>query len=430
MESKIGWIDFSPSQKARVKRFMDMIDAGGMLDELGVGVIRDSISNEIFPGFSTLYTRAKYFFITPYILLDWYRSCRNNNKQDGVEYFNKVEREVNEIISQYFKKSQNNEESYFGKRTRGGELRRQPSEVYWNGIKRLKLVDTERLKLVDSAGSLEQMLNHKPYANDELRSNDKGNGIVTEPGEQEASSLVCVPPFPHWYEYIEENGLKLHEQEAETLKQHLLDNVPDSLPAFLVSDLVSDSGIWEKYKEVKGKRIESNVLNNPMICFIEQVHSEIANSTLKENLIQAHNFSLFMYGPHIAYNISLRKKFGGNVIELREKGRLWFKSLNDRMIGDFNIKKCPGWDKLKLYTQKYLDNVQKMISDADCWDAIEERMCNLAVEQEKNNKVNKSRFENDNNIDVSREYGLGLINYRYHAVLSVVDDIYNHIASK
>lgn len=428
MESKIGWIDFSPSQKARVKRFMDMIDAGGMLDELGVGVIRDSISNEIFPGFSTLYTRAKYFFITPYILLDWYRSCRNNNKQDGVEYFNKVEREVNEIISQYFKKSQNNEESYFGKRTRGGELRRQPSEVYWNGIKRLKLVDTERLKLVDSAGSLEQMLNHKPYANDELRSNDKGNGIVTEPGEQEASSLVCVPPFPNWYEYIEENGLKLHEQEAETLKQHLWDNVPDSLPAFLVKE----PEIWNVYKSVKDSKIEADALYNPMILFIKKVVDKISSQTLKKNLVQAHNFSLFMYGPHIAYNISLRNKFNADTTdELRNKGKLWFEKMkSDEMIKYFDITSCLGWGKLKLFTREYLGEVQKMISDADCWDAIEERMCNLAVEQEKNNKVNKSRFENDNNIDVSREYGLGLINYRYHAVLSVVDDIYNHIASK
>ena len=422
MESKIGWIDFSPSQKDRVKRFIDMIDAGGMLDELGVGVIRDSISNEIFPGFSTLYTRAKYFFITPYILLDWYRSCRNNNKQDGVEYFNEVERKVNKNISDYFKNlSDKNDESYFGKRT-GGKLSRLPSEVYWNGIK--------RLKLVDSVGSLEQLLNQKPYAINELCSNERGNGVVKELGELGESSIVHVTPFPGWKDFINEHGLTLQEGEAETLKQHLLDNVPDSLPALLVSDLVSDSGIWKKYKEVKGKRIESNVLNNPMICFIEQVHSEIANSTLKENLIQAHNFSLFMYGPHIAYNISLRNKFGGETRELIEKGRLWFKSLNDRMIGDFKIEECPGWGKLKLFTREYLGEVQKMISEKNSWDAIEERMCNLAVEQEKNNKRNKSRFENDNNIDVSREYGLGLINYRYHAVLSVVDDIYNHIASK
>lgn len=421
MESKIGWIDFSPSQKDRVKRFIDMIDAGGMLDELGVGVIRDSISNEIFPGFSTLYTRAKYFFITPYILLDWYSSCRNNNEQDGVKYFNEVEREVNKNISDYFKNlSDKNDESYFGKRT-GGKLSRQPSEVYWNGIK--------RLKLVDSVGSLEQLLNQKPYAINELCSNERGNGVVREPGELGESSIVHVTPFPGWKDFINKHGLTLQEGEAETLKQHLLDNVPDSLPALLVSDLGRDSGIWEKYKEVKGKRIESNVLNNPMICFIKNVVDKIPSQMLKENLVQAHNFSLFMYGPHIAYNISLRNKFGGETRELREKGRLWFKSLNDRMIGDFNIKKCPGWGKLKQCTQNYLERVQELISDADCWDAIEERMCNLAVEQEKNNKRNKSRFENDNNIDVSKEYGLGLINYRYHAVLSVVDDI-NHIASK
>ena len=309
MESKIGWIDFSPSQKARVKRFMDMIDAGGMLDELGVGVIRDSISNEIFPGFSTLYTRAKYFFITPYILLDWYRK---NHEQDGVEYFNEVEREVNKNISDYFKNlSDKNDESYFGKRT-GGKLSRQPSEVYWNGIK--------RLKLVDSLGSLEQLLNQKPYAINELCSNERGNGVVRELGELGESSIVHVTPFTGWKDFINEHGLTLQEGEAETLKQHLLDNVPDSLPALLVSDSGSDSGIWEKYKEVKGKRIESGVLNNPMICFIEQVHSEIANSTLKENLIQAHNFSLFMYGPHIAYNISLRNKFGGETRDQSVQG--------------------------------------------------------------------------------------------------------------
>ena len=423
MESKIGWIDFSPSQKDRVKRFIDMIDAGGMLDELGVGVIRDSISNDIFPGFSTLYTRAKYFFITPYILLDWYSSCRNNNKRDGVEYFNEVEREVNKNISDYFKNlSDKNDESYFGKRT-GGKLSRQPSEVYWNGIK--------RLKLVDSVGSLEQLLNQKPYAINELCSNERGNGVVRELGELGESSIVHVTPFPGWKDFINENGLKLHEQEAETLKQHLLDNVPDSLPALLVSDSGSDSGIWEKYKEVKGKRIESNVLNNPMICFIEQVHSEIANSTLKENLIQAHNFSLFMYGPHIAYNISLRNKFNADTDELRNKGKLWFEKMkSDEMIKDFDITSCLGWGKLKLFTREYLGEVQKMISEKNSWEDIEECMCKLAVEQEKNNKRNKSRFENDNNIDVSKEYGLGLINYRYHAVLSVVDDIYNHIASK
>lgn len=423
MESKIGWIDFSPSQKDRVKRFIDMIDAGGMLDELGVGVIRDSISNEIFPGFSTLYTRAKYFFITPYILLDWYRSCRNNNEQDGVKYFNKVEGDVNEIISKYFEKSQNNDESYFGKRTRGGELRRQPSEVYWNGIK--------RLKLVDSVGSLEQLLNQKPYAINELCSNERGNGVVRELGELGESSIVHVTPFPGWKDFINEHGLTLQEGEAETLKQHLLDNVPDSLPALLVSDSGRDSGIWKKYKEVKGKRIESNVLNNPMICFIEQVHSEIANSTLKENLIQAHNFSLFMYGPHIAYNISLRNKFNADTAELKKKGNLWFEKMkSDEMIKDFDITSCLGWGKLKQCTKDYLREVQKLVSDAGSWENIEQDMCDWAKQQEKNNKRNKSRFENDNNIDVSREYGLGLINYRYHAVLSVVDDIYNHIASK
>ena len=54
MESQIGWIDFSPKDRNRVKRFMDIMGMGGVVDELGIGMIRDAMSNKLFPGFSTL----------------------------------------------------------------------------------------------------------------------------------------------------------------------------------------------------------------------------------------------------------------------------------------------------------------------------------------------------------------------------------------
>ena len=98
MVSQIGWIDFSPRHRDRVRKFMDLMGMGGVVDELGVGVIRDAMSNKVFPGFSTLYTRAKYFFITPYILED----CNNITKKDK-DYFKKAERESNEIIIRFYK---------------------------------------------------------------------------------------------------------------------------------------------------------------------------------------------------------------------------------------------------------------------------------------------------------------------------------------
>ena len=71
--AEIGWIDFSPKDRNRVGAILEMLRPEGMVDELGLGTIRDSISNQLFPGTSTIQTRAKYFFIIPYIL----RECQS-----------------------------------------------------------------------------------------------------------------------------------------------------------------------------------------------------------------------------------------------------------------------------------------------------------------------------------------------------------------
>ena len=40
----------------------------GTLDELGIGPIRDTIADTLFPGTSTIQTRARYFLFIPWIL--------------------------------------------------------------------------------------------------------------------------------------------------------------------------------------------------------------------------------------------------------------------------------------------------------------------------------------------------------------------------
>lgn len=37
MASELGWIDISPKDRNRVKRFMDLMGMSGVMDELGVG---------------------------------------------------------------------------------------------------------------------------------------------------------------------------------------------------------------------------------------------------------------------------------------------------------------------------------------------------------------------------------------------------------
>ena len=59
--SAIGWVDVATEHRERVKSVIDLLSTPGVIDDLGIGVIRDSFSDSLFPGISTIQTRAKYF---------------------------------------------------------------------------------------------------------------------------------------------------------------------------------------------------------------------------------------------------------------------------------------------------------------------------------------------------------------------------------
>lgn len=64
---QLGWIDFSREERNKVMATLDLLSATTALDELGIGTLRDRYANILFPGISTIQTRAKYFVIIPYI---------------------------------------------------------------------------------------------------------------------------------------------------------------------------------------------------------------------------------------------------------------------------------------------------------------------------------------------------------------------------
>ena len=58
---KLGWVDFSREARKRAVEALDALEEKDAVDELGVGVLRDAFADAMFPGTSTIQTRAKYF---------------------------------------------------------------------------------------------------------------------------------------------------------------------------------------------------------------------------------------------------------------------------------------------------------------------------------------------------------------------------------
>lgn len=421
MTTAIGWIDFSPIAKDRVKTFLDMIGVGGVVDELGIGTIRDSLSDMLYPGLSTLYTRAKYLFITPYILQDREvdRKCK---KELGRKYFNRKEEEANKaIIDYYHGHPECANESYFGKDA-GEHLRRQPSAIYWSGIRHFKLINTNE--------SLDQMLADKKSTVSELLMsiNEDGSNETTEEGENDLKRKVNVQYAPDWMNELRTHGVHLTRTEAETLYDRITTIDPNSLTAALLNN----NDLWNLYRNTNPPKDE---LANNFTDFAYQAIKEnmIDNPELRKNLIRAYDLAIFLYGQHAVYNLALHKRHGDKKSEeyYRTLCQDWYESFMRLMLEPkkFNIETYFEQANVRRHTKIFLIEQQDLVFSHSDWKNIEDEYINKVIEQERWNKRNKSRFykmakeEDVKELNDGRWIGLRLIPYRFSSGKSIINDI-------
>lgn len=135
---EIGWIDFSKDDRNKVLNVLDLLSEKGVLDELGIGSIRDAYSDLFFPGTSTVQRRAKYFLIVPYALKDL--DYVNSNK------YNKLFKDFNEKekrCAQIFYENNPNEKGIIGitKIHSADWIQRAPSNIYLAGMKKYKILN-------------------------------------------------------------------------------------------------------------------------------------------------------------------------------------------------------------------------------------------------------------------------------------------------
>lgn len=66
MSSLFAWVDYSSAHREDMDRLLDAFRDKGTVDEMGVGTIRQTFSELLFPGTSTLHTRARYLLFVPW----------------------------------------------------------------------------------------------------------------------------------------------------------------------------------------------------------------------------------------------------------------------------------------------------------------------------------------------------------------------------
>ena len=68
MASAFGWLDTDNEQRKKMLEVVDLFKDEGTVDDLGIGSIRDALSDSLFPGTSVLHTRLRYVLFIPWLM--------------------------------------------------------------------------------------------------------------------------------------------------------------------------------------------------------------------------------------------------------------------------------------------------------------------------------------------------------------------------
>src|SRR5215208_3574696 len=67
MGSSFSWLDYSEHERRKMLEVIHLFQEKDTRDELGIGTVRDAFADMLFPGTSTIQTRARYFLFVPWI---------------------------------------------------------------------------------------------------------------------------------------------------------------------------------------------------------------------------------------------------------------------------------------------------------------------------------------------------------------------------
>lgn len=414
--SGLGWIHFSDTDRQKVMQVLDLLKPQGTVDELGVGVVRDALADELFPGMTTLMTRAKYFILVPHMIQEYIRARPSGIR--AAEYLREQENwAMNELgrVHGYDDRARVIGVT-FAKRNkdlpkkRWQELARKPSEMYWNGIRTYGIY-TGSLSL---ANQLDQLDRHPGSALTGFNGTDEtGDDRDTELDQHR--QLFRLPDKKDWRTDLR---MDLSPSEADFLHDRMTTTHGDRLIG-----LVLKNPEWRR-QFIKGK-------NFAQLCDMPFVRN--LPPSVRSAMHIARQFWTIMEGAHIRYNILLQKHAGSaEGLAAREAHwQTWAEAMRGFNWSTYNEEEL--WSIVSR-NGRMPDRTAEFIR---AWTALvrdhlshTRQMDQLVEAQEYRNKGKRSKLIADpkEGIHYSGWVGISAMDYRFNQVRNIVEDIHTALA--
>jgi hypothetical protein len=306
LRSTIGWLDFSEKERRQAIELVALFRIRETRDELGIGSIRDAFAEMLFPGTTTLQTRARYFLFVPWLYQNYERLKVPSSKVEG--------RLRNDEIRLIQALQEGGETDGVIGRISGASLHRFPASIYWNGLRRWGILrfDGDQAQHRRASDRL-SALGHASLRSEDAEPTEAASRAVWDPK---------VPPQPK--SFPAEAEFALTRQEAEYLRDRLDLSCSDSLLAHLVRHTRRTADVGFPW-----------------------MHPDYAGfpSELRTRLEHARHFSLVMHGAALLYNLMLS--------ELRDQEE-WVEGYRTELAGwqeklKANRRSLEDWDRVTFW---------------------------------------------------------------------------------
>ena len=421
MTSSLGWIDFSSEHRDRVRSVLDLMAEKGVVDELGIGFIRDTFADLIFPGLSTIQTRAKYFLIIPR-LLKVYESLPDRQRRN-LSLADFLTEQEKQCRIRLFEKYRNQDRDNlgiigvtFGTRT-DRDVQRQPSSVYWNGLRKFGIIKTD----LSLAEYCRRQSGHRPSLRLMLEASQEERGDDVDAEDVARSPVITLPPAPEWQEKL---AITLQLKEAVFLRQQIVATQSQSL----LGQILLDAAAQTQFLALSQNASFADLADLPFI-------KQLPDSQMRPIVLRAKLFWDLLRGAHIRYNCLLQDRFGSTT-RAREYAGQW-------AAWRLEIQTFPWsqWDTAAMwayvtgsggrihgYTKRF---VEQWIELAAILPTQNAPFDECVSRQERDNKGPRARLRLDNRGEkVSDWIGISALAYRLPQAWRMVSDIHQAESGK
>ncbi len=394
----VSWLDYSERERRQALDVIDLFREQDTRDELGIGTIRDTLAERLFPGINTIQTRARYFLFIP-----WTCQEMERRKVPASEAGLRARKEEVALIEALIASGET--EGVIGVDARAS-LKRLPSNIYWLGL------GTWGIRLF--AGGQDQYFS----------SLDGRRQAADHRAADNAEGTDSARPLPAWHPAIPPRpagfpsgaSLALTAQESEYLRERILTRVPHTFLAFLV-----DEG-------------ETSEVAFPW----EHPLATKASEAVTEDLFHARNFSETIHGASLFYNLMLSEKAEQEerVEEYRQRLGEWVATLVARASAFARWDRKRLWEltgKIALPTQAFVETWLNLVfpgqrgaaTVVDAAALIEsERARRLIHERERQLKRAQARLDNPSALRLwNGAAGTGQLSYRWPSAQAIINDI-------